>query len=171
MEGRSSRAIYSEDEQSSSDNDPEPNYLQQYNMPQSVGLGDYDGGQPGTALRAVQEKWSDLGPLKLEEIIQNSSSPVSQSLQFGQSHYNKFIIGQVGHDCRVQGVGKEINHTIYEGQFKNDVYHGYGRFIYASGAYYIGQWADGKRSGWGQWVDTNGKVLQGMWQFNKMIGQ
>jgi len=59
-------------------------------------------------------------------------------LQFGQSQYNKFIIGQLGADGRVQGVGKEINHIIYEGQFKNDIYHGYGRYIYANGNFYIG---------------------------------
>jgi hypothetical protein len=92
-------------------------------------------------------------------------------LQFGQSRYNKFIIGQIGFDGRVQGVGKEINHIIYEGQFKNDVYHGFGRYIYANGNFYVGQWIDGKRSGWGKLVDTSGKVYEGMWQYSKFLGQ
>ena len=60
-------------------------------------------------------------------------------------------------------LGKEINHIIYEGQFRNDIYHGYGRYIYSNGNYYIGSWQDGKRSGWGKLVDRSGKVYEGMW--------
>lgn len=124
----------------------------------------------GVALAAVKQKWSELGPLRLEDIIANSNEPIDQSLQFGQSKYNKFIIGQIGLDGRVQGVGKEINHIIYEGQFKNDIYHGYGRYIYSNGNYYIGNWVDGKRSGWAKLVDKSGKVYEGMWQYSKFIG-
>jgi len=125
---------------------------------------------PGVALKAVKDKWNELGPLKLEDIIANSTESIDQSLQFGQSRHNKFIIGQVNHDGRVFGVGKEINHIIYEGQFKNDIYHGYGRYIYSNGNYYIGNWVDGKRSGWGKLVDKSGKTYEGMWQYSKFIG-
>ena len=31
------------------------------------------------------------------------------------SELDKFIIGQIGQDGRVQGVGKEINMIVYEG--------------------------------------------------------
>lgn len=77
----------------------------------------------------------------------------------------------MGPDGRVQGVGKEINRTIYEGQFKNDVYHGFGRQIYSNGNFYIGQWVDGKRSGWGKLVDRQGRVYEGLWQYSKFLGQ
>ena len=129
-----------------------------------------DEDHPGAALKAVKDKWSELGPLKLEDIVANSDEPIDQSLEFGQSRYSKFIIGQIGPDGRCQGVGKEINHIIYEGQFKNDVYHGYGRYIYSNGNYYIGNWIDGKRSGWGKLVDRNGKIYEGMWKYGKFIG-
>lgn len=124
----------------------------------------------GVALKAVKDKWNELGPLRLEDIIANSEEPIDQGLAFGQSKYNKYIIGQIGPDGRVQGVGKEINHIIYEGQFKNDIYHGYGRYIYANGNYYIGSWVDGKRSGYGKLVDKSGRVYEGMWQYSKFIG-
>lgn len=132
--------------------------------------GEDEGEAAGVALQAVKQKWSELGPLRLEDIIANSNEPIDQSLQFGQSKYNKYIIGQIGHDGRVQGVGKEINHIIYEGQFKNDIYHGYGRYIYSNGNYYLGNWVDGKRSGWGKLVDKSGKIYEGMWQYSKFIG-
>jgi hypothetical protein len=47
----------------------------------------------GVALKAAKDKWNELGPLKLEEIVANSGEPIDQTLTFGQSHYNKYIIG------------------------------------------------------------------------------
>ena len=92
----------------------------------------------GVALRAAKEKWSELGPLRLEDIVANSTDLVDQTMKFGQSKYNKYLIGQLGPNGKVSGIGKEINHIIYEGKFKNDVYNGYGRFIYSNGNYYVG---------------------------------
>lgn len=31
---------------------------------------------PGMALRAVKEKWAELGPLKLDEIVANTTEPI-----------------------------------------------------------------------------------------------
>ena len=84
-------------------------------------------------------------------------------MKFGQSKYNRYIIGQLAPNGKVNGVGKEINHIIYEGMFKDDTYNGFGRFIYSNGDYYIGQWVDGKRQGHGKLVDKHGKVYQGHW--------
>jgi hypothetical protein len=92
----------------------------------------------GVALKAAKDKWNELGPLKLEDIVANSDEPIDQSMAFGQSKYNQYIIGQLGSNGKVSGVGKEINHIIYEGQFRDDVYNGFGRFIYSNGNYYIG---------------------------------
>ena len=69
----------------------------------------------GVALKAAKDKWNELGPLKLEEIVANSGEPIDQTLTFGQSQHNKYIIGQLGANGKVSGVGKEINHIIYEG--------------------------------------------------------
>jgi len=125
----------------------------------------------GVALKAAKDKWNELGPLRLEDIIKNSKESIDQTKTFGQSQFNKYIIGQLGPNGKVTGVGKEINHIIYEGQFKDDVYNGYGRFIYSNGNYYIGNWLDGKRSGFGKLVDKSGRVYEGMWQFSKFMGE
>tara|TARA_B110000503_G_C6764146_1_gene256680 strand:- start:59 stop:259 length:201 start_codon:yes stop_codon:yes gene_type:complete len=66
-------------------------------------------------LRAAKEKWNELGPLRLEDIVANSAESIDQTMKFGQSKYNKYIIGQLGANGKVSGVGKEINHIIYEG--------------------------------------------------------
>jgi hypothetical protein len=44
-------------------------------------------------LKAAKDKWNELGPLRLEDIVANSREPIDQSLVFGQSKYNKYIIG------------------------------------------------------------------------------
>jgi ABC-type multidrug transport system fused ATPase/permease subunit len=41
---------------------------------------DQDEDEPGTALAIVKEKWTELGPLKLEEIVAKSSEPIDQTL-------------------------------------------------------------------------------------------
>jgi len=70
---------------------------------------------PGQALKAVKARWNELGPLNIEDIIANSQEPIDQDLEFGKSRFSDYIIGQIGPDGRVQGVGKEINQIIYEG--------------------------------------------------------
>lgn len=62
-------------------------------MPSYLGADERRGGEladrsvddeaPGVALKAVKEKWTHLGPLKLEDIIANSSESINQTLQFG----------------------------------------------------------------------------------------
>ena len=69
----------------------------------------------GIALKAAKDKWNELGPLRLEEIMANSKVPIDQSIKFGPSKYNQYIIGQLANNGKVTGVGKEINHIIYEG--------------------------------------------------------
>jgi hypothetical protein len=127
-------------------------------------------GADGVALKAVKDKWCRLGPLNLEDIIANSTIPVQSDLPFGRSRYDSHIEGQMNSKGRITGVGKEINNIIYEGQLRDDVYHGFGRYIYSNGNYYIGNWADGKRCGKGKLVDTSGKVYDGMWKNSTFLG-
>ena len=153
-----------------------PSYLDnsyqniQYEGPYDDGSSDEDDENAGVALKVVKDKWKELGPLKLEEIMAKSEHPISQNMEFGQSEFNKYIIGQLSESGYVTGVGKEINHIIYEGQFKEDIYHGYGRYIYGNGNYYLGQWENGKRHGWGKLVDVHGKVYEGLWKQSKFVG-
>ena len=149
---------------------PSPKRNTQMLQPESIDGRSED--SHGVALKAAKDKWNELGPLRLEDIMRNSKEPIDQSRQFGQSHFNKYILGQLGSNGKVTGVGKEINHIIYEGQFKEDVYNGFGRFIYSNGNYYIGNWLDGKRSGYGKLVENKtGRVYEGQWQFSKFIGE
>jgi hypothetical protein len=37
----------------------------------------------GVALKAAKDKWNELGPLKLEDIVSNSKEAIDQTLTFG----------------------------------------------------------------------------------------
>lgn len=37
----------------------------------------------GVALKAAKDKWNELGPLRLEDIIAHSKEPIDQTLPFG----------------------------------------------------------------------------------------
>ena len=38
---------------------------------------------PDVVLRAAKEKWNELGPLRLEDIVANSTEFIDQSMKFG----------------------------------------------------------------------------------------
>lgn len=52
----------------------EPSYMQDNNMGGMFSEEETD--QPGSALKTVKEKWNELGPLKLEDIMANSNEPI-----------------------------------------------------------------------------------------------
>ena len=47
----------------------------------------------GVALKAAKDKWNELGPLKLEDIVANSNEPIDQTMSFGQAHLETFFSG------------------------------------------------------------------------------
>jgi hypothetical protein len=49
-------------------------------------------------------------------------------------------------------LGRECDYGIYEGEYIDDEWNGFGRRIIANGDYYIGQWKEGMRNGWGRYV-------------------
>ena len=66
-----------------------------------------------------------------------------------------------------QGTSKNVHGHHYTGQFKNDMWHGKGKVIYAkqagtsSSGSYDGEWQENKRHGIGKELYPNGDVYQG----------
>ena len=71
-------------------------------------------------------------------------------------------MGQVDRDGLEQGIGRQISKTngdIYEGEFKNGYYSGYGRIIYGENHkvdYFCGGWQEGRKHGDGIQFFKNG---------------
>lgn len=76
------------------------------------------------------------------------------------------------HD-KLNGTGKETccaNGSVYEGEFKDNNWHGKGREMRADGSVYEGEFRDSKRHGTGCCTLVNGSIYEGTWQDDKLHG-
>mgnify|MGYP006224946407 FL=1 len=62
---------------------------------------------------------------------------------------------------------------IYEGEYKDGVYHGQGTMIYSNRDKYVGEWKDGKENGQGTYTYSDGDtyVYVGEFKDGKFHGQ
>ncbi len=69
----------------------------------------------------------------------------------------------------------EFKGNTYTGEFRNDFYHGQGKYVYSSGDYYEGNFRFGVFDGYGDFYynsgDEKGDVYQGYWKSGKENGQ
>ena len=54
-----------------------------------------------------------------------------------------------------------VNGDIYEGDFVNDVFHGFGTLHYANGTEYSGEFKEGEKNGTGTYILSNGDKYEG----------
>ena len=108
-------------------------------------------------------KWKELGILYAEDIIRNApaNTPIDYHLRVSEND-TQSAFGQVDKNGRLQGIGRECQDFIYEGQFKDNVYHGWGRYISAQGVFW-GHFSMGLRNGQGKWVGAGGETREGNW--------
>ena len=62
------------------------------------------------------------------------------------------------------------NGDTYSGLWDNDKRHGQGTYIWNDGSKYIGNYSHGIRSGYGLYYYTNGTIYEGTWQNNLKHG-
>ncbi|XVE48670.1 hypothetical protein DITRI_Ditri01bG0021200 [Diplodiscus trichospermus] len=61
--------------------------------------------------------------------------------------------------------------SIYEGQWRMNIRHGFGRKKYSNSDVYEGEWKEGLREGNGRYVWNNGNKYTGNWKGGKMHGR
>ena len=61
------------------------------------------------------------------------------------------------------------NGDQYEGDWRYDNFEGVGIFISSNGNKYDGEWYEGKKHGWGIFTYKNGTVEKGLWKNNEKI--
>ena len=57
----------------------------------------------------------------------------------------------------------DLDNGLYEGQFENGDYNGFGRYIHKYGQYYVGWFQNGKMHGYGKYVQGDGRISEGNW--------
>jgi hypothetical protein len=107
------------------------------------------------------KKWKELGVLFAEDIIRNATGPIDYHLRVAENDLQSGY-GQVDKTGQLQGLGRECYDFLYEGQFKNNLYHGWGRYVNHQGVYW-GFYENGLRHGRGKWLANDGKSQDGNW--------
>jgi hypothetical protein len=71
------------------------------------------------------------------------------------------------------GIGKYVlpDGSVYEGDWRENLMSGRGTFKWPDGSAYVGSWKDGKRNGPGFLQTSDGFVYDGMWAQNAMEGR
>src|SRR5579859_6594499 len=59
---------------------------------------------------------------------------------------------------------------IYEGEWKDDKWHGNGKAAFPNGDMYEGEFTDGKQTGYGKYVWKDGTMYEGQWKDDKQHG-
>merc|ERR1719468_676777 len=74
------------------------------------------------------------------------------------------FVGEWKNDHRVYGEENYGNGSSYEGQYLNDIRHGYGKLTYADNRIYEGEFIDNFKHGKGKMTFANGCVFVGEWK-------
>ena len=107
-------------------------------------------------------------------------NPIVFDTDFGSSQREfKFDIrGQLNSKNKnvINGLGRaNYRDVLYEGQFVDDKWWGYGRAIYADGKYHEGYFKNDRKNGEGKCIKLGKKgqeiVEEGFWENDKYIGE
>ena len=79
--------------------------------------------------------------------------------------------GKITFPSAAANLSGEIGSEEYEGDWEEDLMHGYGTYKYTSGALYSGSWTKGKQNGKGKMQYADGSSYIGQWLANKMHGE
>ena len=74
---------------------------------------------------------------------------------------------------RENGRGKKVMHKlgyVFEGSFKDGLFHGMGKQYFTNGDYYVGEFNGGLRNGKGTFKFANGDEYEGEWVDNDQNG-
>lgn len=71
--------------------------------------------------------------------------------------------GKITFPSAAAAAGGDLGQEEYEGDWEEDLMHGYGKYKYTSGAVYTGQWAKGKQHGHGCIQYADGSSYEGNW--------
>tara|TARA_B100000579_G_C22808168_1_gene843717 strand:+ start:780 stop:1661 length:882 start_codon:yes stop_codon:yes gene_type:complete len=95
---------------------------------------------------------------------------------FGTYIYDELQITYTGEnkDNKADGFGQmELPGRTYIGQFKNDMMHGFGKYIFNTGEYsgdvYIGNFKDDNFHGYGMYLYADGTIHYGEWENDEFL--
>jgi hypothetical protein len=104
---------------------------------------------------------------KLQEGSGEMKSTMQTKVYVDLSKYKGEFLDQKRHGV---GIYYYTNGDIYAGSWRDDVFEGYGCYIFSSGERYEGELKHGKKHGKGTYYYINGGVYEGTWAFDNKNG-
>lgn len=103
----------------------------------------------------------------------------ADKIKFALKSNPKITAGYKGKtkDGKANGIGKATFYLEgefdgeYEGEWKDNDFHGNGTFIWKNGSKYIGEFAYSRRNGTGEYIWPNGNIYKGDWKNNILHSQ
>lgn len=96
---------------------------------------------------------------------------INGTLYVGNWKLHNGLKAKHGHGKITYTQGESSGLEEYEGDWEDDLMHGYGVYHYTSGAVYSGQWNRGKQHGQGKMSYADGSSYEGAWVNNLMHGE
>ncbi|KAG5496010.1 hypothetical protein JIQ42_02895 [Leishmania sp. Namibia] len=121
---------------------------------------------PGSKMNGADAVADDEPTLKKRKKLLNGAN-IKFTFPSGATYDGVF------RDGRMEGYGVYAyakTGDVYKGEWKADLKHGHGCYIFANGDKYVGQWYMGNRHGKGQFLFANGDEYVGSWRENQMNG-
>ena len=98
-------------------------------------------------------RWRELGPISLSDVIKFNNKDIDYDNNEIGKPVKAFAFdfyGQLNKNKELNGIGRaNYGDMIYEGQFKNHYWHGYGRCITFDGRYHAGFFKEDRKTGAG----------------------
>ena len=124
---------------------------------------------PANAADTAKKTTSDVKTATAETPSESKSETAPQifSLDLGDGDSYE---GEMKDD-KYHGMGtyRWGNGNVYTGEYVNGVRQGKGKFAFASGSSYEGEWKNGKYHGKGKWTNADGSYYTGVWENDDII--
>ena len=128
--------------------------------------------EPSHVCQSIVQKWKELGPIDAQAVLDKEGQLIDAGYEFQRLITTRIVCdGQLDKRERPSGFFRcQTKHQVLTEAFYIG-YCGYQRQIYRDGSYYQGQIKNCLKHGEGKFVDNNGNTQEGDWQEDKFVGK
>ena len=128
------------------------------------------GEEQGYKIHLLREREETISSFEREKLYLGSGEmkqTMKTKVYVDRSKYKGEFLEDKRHGV---GIYYYSNGDVYGGSWRDDLFEGFGFYIFASGERYEGELKNGKKHGKGKYYYINGGVYEGTWAFDNKNG-